>query len=191
MPRSASLPFTLHRSQDVITGSAITTTKETVHGLLRLEPDRLTVQWRTSRQTDRVGWEIRTDREMGAVHTAAVPLRRIAGAHVRRRWWQWLTGPRFVLTAADLNAFEWIAGEEGLRVEHPAELVLRVRRSDALLAEEFAAELSLAVAELAIGSAAGPAAIQAPSTEKALDAGPTEPAGDVVPDSESEGPGPG
>jgi hypothetical protein len=43
-----------------------------------------------------------------------------------------------------------VAGEGGLRLKHPAELVLRVRRSDRLLAEEFAAELTLAVAEQAL-----------------------------------------
>ena len=37
-----------------------------------------------------------------------------------------------------------------MRQAHPAKLVLGVRRSDALLAMEFAAELELAVAERAL-----------------------------------------
>ncbi|HIF08302.1 MAG TPA: hypothetical protein EYQ64_15605, partial [Gemmatimonadetes bacterium] len=49
--------------------------------------------------------------------------------------------PRVVLLASDLQALDGVAGEHGLRQAHPAKLVLGVRRSDALLAAEFAAEL--------------------------------------------------
>jgi hypothetical protein len=73
----------------------------------------------------------------------------VAGATVRRRWWL-PRNPQFVLRAADLRAFEEVAGEGGLRLDHPAELVLGLRRSDLLVAEEFAAELTLAVAERAL-----------------------------------------
>lgn len=46
-----------------------------------------------------------------------------------------------MLTGADLRAFVEIAGEGGLRLDHPAELVLRVRRSDSLAAREFVGAL--------------------------------------------------
>jgi hypothetical protein len=52
-----------------------------------------------------------------------------------------------VLTATNLTAFEEVAGHSGLQLDHPAELVLRLRRSDRLAAEEFSAELALAIAE--------------------------------------------
>ena len=150
MPHTAALPFTLKRSQDVLGAGSITTTTETVHGLLRLDGDRLVIQWRLARKTDHIGSEIRTDREYEAVKEVVLPLEIVAGAQVRRSLWRVFGGPRMVLTAADLQAFEEVAGEGGLRLKHPAELVVRIRRSDRMLAEEFSAELALAVAERAL-----------------------------------------
>jgi hypothetical protein len=132
--------------------SEITSTKETVYGLLRLDGDRLFIQWRTARTTERFGGEIRSDQEMEQVREVSIPLVGIAGASVRRRWWEWPSPPRLVLTAADLRAFEAVTSEGGMTLQHPAELVLRLRRRDGLAAEEFTAELSLAVAELAAGA---------------------------------------
>ena len=150
MPHSA-LPFTLKRSRDVLGAASMTTTTETVHGLLLLDGERLVIQWRLGRKIEHLGKEIRTDEEFEAVRQVVIPLDSIAGASVRRRWWYLWSGPRLILTATDLQAFEEVAGEGGLRLAHPAELVLRLRRSDRLVAEEFSAELALAVAELAAG----------------------------------------
>ena len=147
MPHSASLPFTLKRRQEVFGLSSMTTTTELIHGLLRLDGDRVVIQWRLGRKTEHLGGEIRTDQEYEAVREVVVPLEAVAGAMVRRRWWERFSAPRLVITGADLQAFEEVAGEEGLRFKHPAELVLKVRRRDRMLAEEFAAELVLAVAE--------------------------------------------
>lgn len=148
MPRSATLPFVIERGSDAFSGGGMTSTRETVHGLLRLEADRLTIQWRVGRKTEHLGSaEMRTDEEVEPVRELVVPLEGVAGATVRRRWWDWLRGPRLVLRAADLSAFEGMAGAAGLSLDHPAELVLRLRRSDRLAAEEFSAELALAIAE--------------------------------------------
>ncbi|HEX9886059.1 MAG TPA: hypothetical protein VGA70_06205 [Longimicrobiales bacterium] len=149
MPNTAALPFTLRRSKDTVSMEAIMSTTETVHGLLRLDGEGLTIQWRLARRTEYVGSQIRTDEELGQVRQVAIPLAAVAGAHVWNRWWD-LLGPRIVLTAADLRAFEVLTGEGGLRLEHPAEVRLRLRRRDLLLAEEFAAELTLARAQLAV-----------------------------------------
>jgi len=154
MPRSATLPFLLKRGDDVLTGGSITTTRETVHGLLRLEGDQLTIQWRVGRKTEHLGTEIRTNQEVEPVQELVVSIRRVAGALVRRRWWEFT--PRLVLTAADLAAFEDLAGKDGLSLDHPAELVLRLRRSDRLAAEEFSAELALAIAEIHLTAGEGP-----------------------------------
>jgi hypothetical protein len=146
MTHTGALPFVLKRSDDVIAGSEITTTAETVHGLLRLDGDRLKIQWRLSRETSRVGMEIRSDKEYEAVREVVVPLSALAAASVRVS--RWIPGRvRFVLIAADLRAFEEVAGEQGLRLDHPAELVLRIRPADRLAAEEFSSELELAIAE--------------------------------------------
>jgi len=152
MTHSAALPFFLKRSEDVIAGGSFISTHETVHGLLRLEGEQLVVQWRTARNTDHVGSEIRTDREVTPVREVVIPLAALGGSRVRDSWWPWSAG-RIVLTAADLRAFEAVAGETGLRLEHPAELVFRVRRADLDLAREFVGEVDMALADRALQAA--------------------------------------
>ncbi len=150
MSHFAALPFSLRRSRDVLGAASIITTTERVHGLLHLDGDRLIIQWRLTRMTQTLGDEIRTDEEMEPVQEVEVPLGALAGGTVRRPWWKFGTGLRLVLTATDLRAFDILAGEEGLKLKHPAELVVRLRRRDALAAEEFTAELALALAERAL-----------------------------------------
>ena len=142
----AALPFNSRRSTERIDASSYSSTTHTVHGLLLLREDRLVMQWRTDRKTERMGAaSIETDREIDPVREHVVPLSSVAGAAVRRSRWPFVK-PRFVLRAADLLAFEEITGAEGLELDHPGELPLRIRREDLLTAEEFAAELALAVA---------------------------------------------
>ena len=153
MPHSAALPFSLRRKHEVVGVREYTSTTETVHGLLRLDGERLVIQWRLTRATDRVGFEIRTDREVEPVRETVVPLSSLAGAAVRRQWWRRLLGPQLVLTAADLRAFAGVADDAVLRLEHPARLVLNLRRADETAAAEFAAEVELAIAEQALSAA--------------------------------------
>ena len=153
MSSSVAFPFVLKRSSDTIDGLEITSTTETIHGLLRVDDDRLTLQWRVSRSTDIVGLEIRTDQEYEPVRQTTVPLSALAGAVVRWKWRWWRPGHHLILTAADLRAFDAISGDSGLKLDHPAELAIRVRRADRAAAEEFAGELTLAVAERALRSA--------------------------------------
>jgi hypothetical protein len=91
MAHSAAIPFLLHRRHDVV-GVAITTTRETIHGLLRLDGDQLHVQWRIARSTDHVGMTIRSDKEIEPVREVVIPLSAIAGAAVKWRW-RWPPGP--------------------------------------------------------------------------------------------------
>ena len=58
-----------------------------------------------------------------------------------------------MLQAADLHAFRALAGEAALLLDHPAELVLDLRRGDRAVAREFVAELDLALAEAALQAA--------------------------------------
>jgi hypothetical protein len=153
MAHYAALPFTLRRSKDVVGAKEITSTKETVHGLLRLDGDRVLIQWRTSRAIDRVGTEIRTDREVEPVRELSLPLAALAGAEVRWSWLHWPPGPHLVLTGADLLAFEGLAGREGLELKHPAQFAIRIGRGSRLAALEFASELGLALADRALRAA--------------------------------------
>ena len=53
-PRSVmALPFSVARSDDEMTGTAITTTTETIHGLLILREDEMVIQWRLATKTER------------------------------------------------------------------------------------------------------------------------------------------
>ncbi|HSJ64630.1 MAG TPA: hypothetical protein VK922_12120 [Gemmatimonadaceae bacterium] len=153
MSTPTAFPFVLKRGDDKIDGLEITSTTETIHGLLRVDGERLTLQWRRSRSTDVVGFEIRTDKELEPVREVSMPISALAGAAVRWRWLRWPPGRYLVLTAADLQAFEAIGGEAGLRLDHPAELEIRVRRREHSAAQEFAAELNLSVAERALTAA--------------------------------------
>lgn len=147
MDTPSALPFTLRRTDSVVGGEEIVSTTERVHGLLRLAGERLVIQWRVSRAVQRMGNEIRTDREFKSVREVVVPLSSLAGAEVRWLWTRWPPGRYLVLTGADLRAFEEVAGEGGLELSHPAELVLGVRLTDHLPAREFAGELALAIAD--------------------------------------------
>jgi len=170
MDRMAALPFTLRRSADVIGVGSITTTRETVHGLLLLASGQVTLQWRLARTVERIGAEIRSDTELEDVREFVVPLRGLAAAAVRRRWWP-LGRNRLVLTASDLSAFEGLVGRDGFQLSHPAELVLTIRSQDRPAAREFCAELELALAELALAQAEGAALPGAPA---ALRGGPAQ-----------------
>ena len=75
MPRFATLPFTLRRSTDEFTMLGMTTTTEKVHGLLRLEGEEVTVQWRLNRTTDHLGGaKYHTDEEIEPVREVTIPL---------------------------------------------------------------------------------------------------------------------
>ena len=146
MAHSAALPFVLQRTHGVIAGKEITSTHETVHGLLHLDGERILIQWRTSRAIDRVGSEIRSDSELEPVRELSLPLSALAGAEVRQSWLPWRR-PYLVLAGADLRAFEGLAGNEGLQLKHPAQFEIRIANDSRLAAMEFVSELRLALAD--------------------------------------------
>ena len=145
----------------------MTSTREIVHGLLRFDGEQLLIQWRTSRATDRLGAEIRTDRALDAVREVLLPLSALAEAKVRWLWRPWPPGSYLVLTAADLRAFENVAGEGGLRLQHPAELAIRLHGTARVAAREFAGEVELALAEQALQAAEGATQISGDATSEA------------------------
>lgn len=166
--RIATLPFQLTRDHEVIGRGSITSTEERRHGVLRLERDTLVVQWRVEREVQRIGPEIRTDVERAGMRDVPVPVRMLGDARVRTRGRWWWRKTELVLTARDLVAFDRLAGDDGFTFDHPAELVLPVRPSDIELANEFASEVKLAIAELALADAEGVAALPPPSANAAL-----------------------
>lgn len=150
MLHASALPFVLRREHGVVSRGEVTSTRDEIHGLLRFDGERLVVQWRAVREISRVGREIRTDTELVPIREVSIPLSGLAGARVRRTWRRWRPNEVLVLTASDLRAFGELAAEDGvpgLVLEHPAEIVLELRRADQALAREFVSELKLAVSE--------------------------------------------
>lgn len=171
MLRTAALPFVLRRSHDVVAALEITTTRELLHGLIRLDGDQIVIQWRASREVSHVGTEIRTDHELAPLREVTIPLGGFAGARLRRVWHSWLPGEALVLTAADLRAFAGLGdepGTPGLLRKHPAELLLDIRRADRMLAREFASELNLALADRLLRIAEGESPLQLPQPAPAV-----------------------
>ncbi|MCY4400216.1 MAG: hypothetical protein OXE96_12900 [Gemmatimonadetes bacterium] len=156
MADGGAVAFTLKRSSDLWDAEGGYESKtETAHGLLRLESDRLVIQWRLAVETEVYGATYETREEIEPVREIVILLDSVAGAFVPPpRWWHF-GRPKLVITASDLLAFEEVAGQQGLRLKHPAKLVLRIQRADRLAAEEFAAELALALARLPDGDAEG------------------------------------
>jgi hypothetical protein len=148
-----AVPFLIRRVHSAIRGPEITATREEFHGLLRLAGEQLVFQWSTAREVSRVGREILVSRDLGPVQEVALPVTALAGAQVRWRFLPWPPRWQLVLRAADLQAFRPLAGEAALLQEHPAELVLELRRSDRAIAKEFAAELDFALAEASLQAA--------------------------------------
>lgn len=151
MPNVTALPFTLERERVVFGAREYVTTTETVHGLLRLEGAWLAIQWRAHRTVERYGREMRVDDEVDAVREIVLPLADLAAATLRRRGRWWFSSYELELTAANLRAFEEIAGAAGLKLDHPAQLRLGIASRDRVAAAEFAADVALARAALASG----------------------------------------
>ena len=155
MPHSAALPFVIHREHGVVAGTEVTSTRDHLYGLLRLDGDRVVIQWRTSREVSRVGKEIRTDIELAPVREVELPLAALAGARTKRIWRNWWLRDALVLNASDLRAFDELTSDQyspGLVLEHPAEVVLETRKSDRPLVREFIGELRLAISEHLLAS---------------------------------------
>ncbi|MBX7118106.1 MAG: hypothetical protein K1X31_03805 [Gemmatimonadaceae bacterium] len=150
--RHLTLPFQLTDADERIGADGITTTEEHRHGVLRLEDAALVVQWRVEREVHRVGIEMRSDRAADGMREVSVPVRLLGHARLQGSgWWMWREWA-LVIIARDLAAFDPLAGPDGFRFVHPAELVLPVRKADRAAAEEFASELELAIAEGALAA---------------------------------------
>jgi len=142
-----TLPFIRTRSADAFRSGEYTSTVEKAHGLLRLDPDRLVIQWRVHRTTSEFAAGYSTREELDPVREVAIPLSHLAGAEFKRRA-RWLGGaPRLVISAGDLRAFEGVAGPDGLSLENPARLELQLPRAEGEAGREFAGELALAISE--------------------------------------------
>jgi hypothetical protein len=150
MLTNPALPFVVRRQHQAIDGREVTSTSENTYGLVRLGYESLYIQWRVVREISRVGREIRSEREQDPVREVVVPLARLSGVRMKRDWSRFRPRHVLVLTAVDLTAFDAITDEDdvpGLALDHPAEIVLEVRRSDRNRLGEFTNALRAAVSE--------------------------------------------
>jgi len=149
MTRLATLPFSMSRKQDEYRTGSVTSTRETVQGVLHLEGAVLRITWRRAVRTDHYGaMDMRSDQDVEEVRHVELPLTALGRAWLREpRWLRRFRGSRLVLTATDLRAFEGFAGPEGLGLEHAGRVELRIAREDRLEAAEFLAELEMAQAQ--------------------------------------------
>ena len=46
----AAVPFVLKRGEDAMTSTSIESMRETIHGVIRLEQERVVLQWRVGRK---------------------------------------------------------------------------------------------------------------------------------------------
>ncbi|HYW31555.1 MAG TPA: hypothetical protein VE869_08620 [Gemmatimonas sp.] len=166
--RVATLPFELTSNHQVIGAGTFTRTEERRHGVLRLERDTLVVQWRVEREVRQYGPETRTDVERDGLRDVAVPVRMLGDVRVSTRGRLWWRRWELVVTARDLVAFDGLVGADGFVFDHPATLVLPVQTSNIELAQEFASEVALAVAELAMADAVAASALPVPASVAAL-----------------------
>lgn len=166
MTHIPALAFTVKYGTDVMEGSSVTSTVERVHGLLRIEGRRLTVQWRTRTTTDVVGSRISSEEKVDELREVSVPLAALASAAVRHPWPRWLRRPWLEITASDLRAFESLVGTGGIGRIHPAQIRLTLERVDRWAAEEFVGDLLLAMAEGEALPPAGATAALPPSAPR-------------------------
>ena len=155
MLETTALPFVWHRHQQEFTNSEYTATSETVHGLLRLDAASLYIQWRITREVRRYGVETNTDRQQHTVREVEIPLIKLSDARVKRIWYRLPPREALVLTASDLQTFEVVTAEDqipGLALNHPAELVLEVRRRDRKLLHNFVSALRVSISERVLAS---------------------------------------
>lgn len=145
-----AVPFTIQRVDYELDDTIAIT--ETLRGILRLEIDKLVIQWEKEREVaDFEDDSLGLDSEVGPRREVSIPLHRLGGARVKRPWLFFWPAPKLVLTASDLEAFAALSGDQGIRLKHPAKIEFKLQRSDRLLAEELAAELELAVSKLPRG----------------------------------------
>ncbi|MBX2821597.1 MAG: hypothetical protein KTR29_18005 [Rhodothermaceae bacterium] len=161
MHSTRSLPFVISKLTSDLSrltsnpGQSVVYTRDSIQGLLRLESNQLFIQWRFTRKIEHYGIEVRTDSEEYPMREHVIPISKLSEVRVRRR--RFMIPPRrtLVLVSSDLQVFDPLTGDgevPGLALQHPAELVIQVRRADHQLLEEFASQLRMAISEQVLDS---------------------------------------
>ncbi len=147
------LGFHLRRDRTLAAPGDITAIREIVHGTVQLAADRLTLHWWIDRVTDRFGRDIQAaDREPPSRTDAIIAIAGLARVDLKRDpWWRRPRGARLVLEAADPGAFAALVGPHGLLDADTATLALGIGSRDHDAGRELAAEIGIAIGDLALG----------------------------------------
>jgi len=152
-----TVPFRLRRPRTLASPGDITAIREIVHGTIRLDRSQLAIEWWIDRITDRLGREIRTDREATPRHRITLPIAGLARVTlVRDPWWRRPRRVRLTLEARDQRVFAPLAGSDGLVTADPTTVVVRLRPGDHEAGRELATDLGLAIGDLALREASSP-----------------------------------
>lgn len=161
MLESNALPFVQQRLHQDYSGPDYTTTSETVHGIIRLDGDVLRLQWRISREINKFnkyGAGHSSDSQQEAIREIEIPLEKLSGARIKRIWYRVPPKEVLLITTSDLQTFSKFTIEDkvpGLASDHPAELVLEIRRSDRKRWHVFCSALRFAISEQMLASMEG------------------------------------
>jgi len=149
------LAFRLRRDRTLAAPGDITAIREIVHGTIQLAAGRVTLRWWIDRVTDRFGRDIRTaEREAPSPNEATIAIGDLARVDLRRdAWWRRPRGARLVLEAADPRAFAALVGPNGLLNADAVTLALGIGPRDRDAGRELAADLGIAIGDLALGGA--------------------------------------
>lgn len=118
-----------------------------VHGMARLDGDRLTLEWSGSIQITEVqGHGVRTLRQSVPAQRLVLPASRIARFEARGRWWK----PYVELRTDSIAPLELVPTAAAGRI------LLRISRRDWGAARELASHVQLAMADAALHDAERP-----------------------------------
>jgi hypothetical protein len=152
------LAFHLRRDRTLAAPGDITAIREIVHGTILLAASRLTLRWWIDRVTDRFGRDIRTaDRKPPSPNEATIAIAHLARVDLRRDpWWRRPRGARLVLEVEDPRAFAALVGPNGLLDADATTLAVGVGSRDYDAGRELAAELGIAIGDLALEATSEP-----------------------------------
>lgn len=140
-----AVPFSLSLPKEAaVDGAAVQSKVYQVRGMVRLEADRLTLEWSGSVEIVEVrGKGVRTLRQSVPAQRLVLPTSRIALFEARGRWWK----PYLELRTDSIATLELMPTAVAGKV------VLRIARSDWNAARELASHVHLAMADAALHEA--------------------------------------
>jgi hypothetical protein len=144
MPGHA-VSFTLALPKEAtVAGGQVVSKEYVIRGLVRLEGDRLTLEWSGSVEiTEVIPGSVRKLRQSVPAQRLVLPMMRIAAFELHRRWWR----PYIELKTNGIGPLELVPGAQAGRV------ALHIGRRERRAASELISDVQLAMADAALREA--------------------------------------